>query len=203
LDHVRPVDDDGQLIRRHLEGDPRAFEALVLRHQTRVYNLCLRMLGNPEDARDAAQDAFLAALRKLSSFRGDAAFTTWMHRVTVNACHDLSRKNRRQPMLRLASDRDDREVEPGPPIPDHADAVAGASDAARALLDVPEEFRAALVLADVQDLPYEEIASILGVAIGTVKSRVHRGRIALAKAMGATPPTREPRALSRPSEEQA
>jgi RNA polymerase sigma-70 factor (ECF subfamily) len=174
---------DERLVRQFLGGDRTAFASLVERHEARVYNVCLRVLGDPEDARDATQDAFLSALRKLGQFRGDAAFSTWMHRVAINACYDVLRKRRRQPMLRLVADEGpDREV--GPPISDHADEVAGAIDVAAALRGVPEEFRVALVLADVQDLPYEEIAGVLGVPVGTVKSRVHRGRVALARAMG-------------------
>jgi RNA polymerase sigma-70 factor (ECF subfamily) len=162
------------------------------------------VLGDPEDARDATQEAFLTALRKLGSFRGDAAFTTWMHRVTVNACYDLLRKRRRQPLLRLASDEGEPLPEMGPPVPDHAESSSGTIDAARALAQVPDEYRVALVLADVQDLPYEEIARVLDVPVGTVKSRVHRGRLALARAMGLEDaPTRyrrEPSATAGPSE---
>jgi RNA polymerase sigma-70 factor (ECF subfamily) len=181
---VTEADRDEDLVRRYLAGDTSAFGVLVERHQTRVYNVALRVLGNAEDARDATQDAFLSALRKLGSFRGDAAFTTWMHRITVNACYDLLRKQRRQPVLRLAAEDGEPLPETGPPEPDHADATAGSIDAARALAQVPDEFRIALVLADVQDLPYERIARILDVPVGTVKSRVHRGRMALARAMG-------------------
>jgi RNA polymerase sigma-70 factor (ECF subfamily) len=181
---VTEADRDEDLVRRYLSGDTPAFGVLVERHQTRVYNVALRVLGNAEDARDATQDAFLSALRKLGSFRGDAAFTTWMHRVTVNACYDLLRKQRRQPLLRLATEEGEPVPETGPAQPDHADASAGSIDAARALAQIPDEFRVALVLADLQDLPYDQIARILDVPVGTVKSRVHRGRIALARAMG-------------------
>jgi RNA polymerase sigma-70 factor (ECF subfamily) len=190
---------DEELVRRCRAGDTSAFGDLVERHQSRVYHLCLRIVGDPDEARDAAQDALIAGWRKLDQFRGDSAFTTWLHRVTVNACYDQLRKRRRQPMLHLAAD-DERDHEPGPPLPDHADAVATSAEVSAALQRVPEEFRAALVLADVEDLPYDEIATILGVAVGTVKSRVHRGRVALARAMGLD---REPGRLSRPSEEKA
>lgn len=199
---------DLDLVGGYLRGDAAAFSTLVERHQARVFNVCLRLLGNTEDAADATQDAFLVALRKLGQFRGDAAFSTWLHRVAVNASYDILRKQRRQPMLRLASD-DLTEVDPGPPSPDHADEVAGTFDVTRALALVPEEFRVALVLADVQDLPYEEISRVLDVPVGTVKSRVHRGRLALAKAMGPAPGRavgralpREPRGARKTSEEQ-
>ena len=175
---------------------------LVIRHQTRVFNVALRVLGDPDDARDATQDAFLSMLRKLSQFRGDSAFTTWLHRVTVNSCYDILRKRRRQPILRLIADDDDPVTDIGPPVPDHADAAVDSIDVARALQTIPEEYRVTLVLADVQDLPYEEIARVLDVPIGTVKSRVHRGRIALARAIGLEDPSREPTLGARPSEQE-
>lgn len=194
---------DDVLVRRYLDGDPSAFATLVRRHESRVFNLCLRILGNPEDARDASQETFVTALRKLTQFRGDAAFTTWLHRVAVNACYDELRRQRRRPMLHvvpLDEQAGDRAPELGPPTPDHADDVAGTLDAAAALAQVPEDFRVALVLADVQDVPYEEIARILDVPLGTVKSRVHRGRVALARAMGiAGEPTGRPAASERES----
>ena len=93
-----PPEPDEELVRRFLLGETDAFERLVERHRQRVYNLCLRVLGDPEDAADAVQDTFLSVLTKLRQFRGDAAFTTWMHRVAVNACYDLTRKRRRQPL---------------------------------------------------------------------------------------------------------
>jgi RNA polymerase sigma-70 factor (ECF subfamily) len=174
---------DPELIERYLNGDAAAFSALVRRHEKRVYNLCYRMLGREEDARDAAQDAFLTALRKLSSFRGEAQFTTWLHRVTVNACYDVLRKKKREPLLEAPREEDAPEP-PGPASPDHADSAVAAVDVQRALLRVPQEFRAVLVLHDVHDLAYEDIAESLGIPVGTVKSRLHRGRVALAEELG-------------------
>ena len=174
---------DEDLVRRFLSGDRAAFAALVERHERRVYNLALRMTGREEDARDATQDAFLTVLRKLSSFRGEAAFTTWLHRVAVNACYDLLRKRQRQPLLDRGGDEDRPAAEP-PPVPDHADASDLSIDVQRALLEVPQDFRVVMILHDVRDLPQEEVAQILGVPVGTVKSRLHRGRIVLARALG-------------------
>ena len=179
-------DRDEELIRRFRAGDASAFTALVERHQRRVYALCLRVLGDHDSASDVAQDTFLTVLRKLDGFRGEAAFTTWLHRVTMNACYDELRRARRRPMLHVAPD-EGAEPEPGLPIEDHADEVGSTIDAAAALASIAEEFRIAVVLADVQDLPYERIAEILDVPVGTVKSRVHRGRVALARAMGLSP----------------
>ncbi|MGZ5212414.1 MAG: RNA polymerase sigma factor [Actinomycetota bacterium] len=193
-------DRDEDLVAKFLAGDQQAFSLLVERHQTRVFNVAMRVLGDPEDARDATQDAFVSALRKLSQFRGESAFTTWLHRVTVNSCYDILRKRRHQPMLRLVGDEDDPMPETGPPIVDHADATVASLDVSRALQLIPEEYRVTLVLADIQDLPYEEIARVLDVPVGTVKSRVHRGRIALARAMGLDGPDREPTSGPRPSE---
>jgi RNA polymerase sigma-70 factor (ECF subfamily) len=176
---------DDLLIGRAREGDAEAFGELVRRHQARIYAVCLRTLADPEEASDAAQETFVTAYRKLGQFRGDAAFTTWLHRIALNACYDALRRARRRPRLHAVDDGRPREE--GPPAPDHADEIAGTVDVARALATVPQEFRVAIVLADVQDLPYDEIARVLEVPVGTVKSRVHRGRIALAKAIAGEP----------------
>jgi RNA polymerase sigma-70 factor (ECF subfamily) len=186
---------DEILVRRSQEGNAAAFEKLVERHMRRVYNLCLRILGDPEEAADASQDTFLSAMRKLHTFRGEAAFTTWLHRVTVNACYDALRRKGRRPLLRVASEED--RPGPEPAVPGHAEDVELSVDVARALREVPEEFRVALVLAEVEDLPYGRIAEILGVPVGTVKSRVFRGRAALGRALG------EPPRRSRTSEVEA
>lgn len=195
---------DGELVRRFLAGDTTAFTDLVTRHQQRVYSVCLRILGDREEAADATQDTLLAVVRKLDGFRGDAAFTTWLHRVAVNVCYDHLRRAQRRPMLHRELDDELPAHEAGAPVPDHADAVAGGRDIERALAMVPEDFRVAIVLADVHDLPYEEIATVLDLPVGTVKSRVHRGRIALAKALGveASPRPGEPPAVRGTSQEQ-
>jgi len=187
---------DGELVRRFLAGDAGAATELITRHERRVYAVCLRVLGNPDDAADAAQDALLAMIRKLDGFRGEAAFTTWLYRVAMNVCYDHLRRAKRRPVLR----RDDDAPAPEPALNDHADAVAGAHDVAAALEQVPEDFRVAIVLADVHDLPYDEIAKVLDLPVGTVKSRVHRGRIALAKALGIGAPS-EPADRSATSKE--
>jgi RNA polymerase sigma-70 factor (ECF subfamily) len=201
FDTVGASETDEQLVRRFQDGSSDAFEILVERHGQRVYNLCLRILGDAEEAADASQDTFLAALRKLSTFRGDAAFTTWLHRVAVNACYDSLRKKRRRPLLQLATEEGDERPEPSAPTLDHAEGVVFSVDVANALREVPEEFRVALVLADMQDLPYEQIASMLEIPLGTVKSRVFRGRAALGHALGVV--GGEPPRASRASEEEA
>ena len=192
---------DDVLVRRVVDGDQGAFTELVRRHEGRAFAVAMRMLGREEDALDATQDAFLTVFRKAGQFRGESAFTTWLHRITVNACYDILRKKARQPLLRAVSD-DEREIEPGPPVEDHAAAVAGGIDVERALMEVPDDFRAVLILADVHDLPYDEIATILEIPTGTVKSRLHRGRAALGRAMGLEGgPGREPGRAPQASEE--
>jgi RNA polymerase sigma-70 factor (ECF subfamily) len=187
------------LVRRFQDGNAGAFDIIVERHQGRVYNLCLRVLGDPDEAADASQDAFVAAIRKLHTFRGEAAFTTWLHRVTVNACYDSLRRKRRRPPLHVLDDEGEERPDPAPPVPDHAERVGLSIDVERALRTVPDEFRVALVMADVEDLPYDRIADILQIPVGTVKSRVFRGRAALGRALGIG----EPADRSRASEEQA
>jgi RNA polymerase sigma-70 factor (ECF subfamily) len=184
-------DPDALTVRRAQHGDTAAFGDLIRRHERRTYNLALRVCGDPELARDAAQEAWLTAFRKLGAFRGDSAFTTWLHRVTVNASLDLLRKERRAPVVALAGD-DDEAASPDPALPDHADETIGSLDAAEALARVPIEFRTALVLHDVLDLPYAEVAEVLEVPLGTVRSRLHRGRLALAELIGTGDPAREP-----------
>jgi len=197
---VDAPDTDEELVRRFKDGSADSFEVLVQRHGARVYNLCLRILGDPDEAADASQDTFLAVLRKLNTFRGDSAFTTWLHRVAVNACYDSLRGKRRRPVLQIVRDEDER-PETSLPAPDHADQVVFSVDVAKALLEVPEEFRVVLVMADVQDLPYDEIARVLEIPVGTVKSRMFRGRAALGRALGAS--RGEPSSASRASEEEA
>jgi RNA polymerase sigma-70 factor, ECF subfamily len=182
---------DAELIRDFQGGHEEAFVTLMQRHERRVYNLAYRMLGGPEDARDATQDAFLSCFRHLPTFRGESAFSTWLHRIAVNACIDLVR--RRKPAASLEGDL----VVP-PSTGDHADRAAAAADVQRALLQVPQEFRIVLVLHELQDLPLDEIADALEIPLGTVKSRLHRGRVALGRALQGDEP-REPQAVPAPS----
>jgi RNA polymerase sigma-70 factor (ECF subfamily) len=184
----RPSDEE--LLAAHLLGDRDAFGQLVGRHERRVYGICLRMLGNREDAQDAAQEAFLSALRRASSFRQEAAFSTWLYRIAVNAATDQARRRGRARTTPLEPG-DAGVAGPAAGRGDPGDEVAIAVTVQAALSRVPEEFRAAVVLCDLLRLPYAEAAAILGVPVGTVKSRVYRGRLALAGELGSDPPRRQ------------
>jgi RNA polymerase sigma-70 factor, ECF subfamily len=172
---------DRELIERFRAGRRDAFTELMSRNERRIYNLAYRMLGGPEDARDATQEAFLSCYRNLAGFRGDAEFSTWLHRIAVNACYDLLRRRRQTLSL------DEEPAEGIAAVPDHADRAVATADVQRALMSVRPEFRAVLVMHELQDLPLEEIAATLEVPVGTVKSRLHRGRAALGRALAGEP----------------
>jgi RNA polymerase sigma-70 factor (ECF subfamily) len=173
----RLVDDD-VLMRRHVGGDPDAFGELVRRHRDRLWAVALRTLGDPDDAADALQDGLINAYRRAKSYRGDAAVTTWLHRIVVNACIDRVRKAAARPSDPLP-DNSDRSLTFAGTGPDPADAVATRLDIEAALATLPAEQRAALVLVDMEGVPVAEVAEMLGCAVGTVKSRCARGRAKL------------------------
>ena len=175
---------DEVLLAAHLRGDPAAFGQLVARHERRIYGLCLRILGNREDAEDATQEAFVAALRKASSFRRAAAFSTWLYRIAVNAATDQARRRGRARLAALDPEDAGLAVDRGGEL---GEVVAAAVTVQTALAQVPEEFRVAVVLCDLYRLPYADAAQILEVPVGTVKSRVFRGRAALAERLASNP----------------
>ena len=163
--------DDRELVRLHVEGDPDAFGELFRRHRDRMWAVALRTTRNPELAADCVQDAYISAFRRAGSYRGDAAVTTWLHRIVVNACLDRLRRDK-----------------PTSPLPEHdladkRDAHASVDtrlDVREALERLPEGQRLALVLVDMHGLSVLEAAAVLEVAEGTVKSRCSRGREAMA-----------------------
>jgi RNA polymerase sigma-70 factor (ECF subfamily) len=172
--------DDNDLLSRHVAGEADAFGELVRRHRDRLWAVALRTLGDREEAADAVQDALVSAFRAAHTFRGQSAVTTWLHRITVNACLDRARKA----ASRKTSPVDDAErldqlLEPH----ESAEAPAERQDLHRELLaalaTLPAEQRAALVLVDMQAYPVAEAARILDVPTGTVKSRCARGRARL------------------------
>jgi RNA polymerase sigma-70 factor (ECF subfamily) len=172
------LDHDLEIVERHRQGDPEAFAEVYRDYEETVYNVALRMSGDPFDAADLAQETFLRIYRHLGKFRGRSALKTWIYRVALNHCR--SRLGRRRlPMQPLLGPDGESERE----IPDPArgpEERALARDEGRrvmaALAGVPVAFREAVVLRDLEDLSYEEIAEVLGVRIGTVRSRIARGR---------------------------
>jgi RNA polymerase sigma-70 factor (ECF subfamily) len=185
LPDTHPGPSDAELLRAHVEGDPRAFGELVRRHRDRLWAVAIRTIGDREEAADAVQDALLSAHRAAARFRGDSAVTTWLHRIVVNACLDRMRRRQAHPTVPLpdGSHSDDgphRGPEPAAPMLDHDTALV----VRQALAALPIEQRAALVLVDVQGYPVLEAAEILGVAEGTIKSRCARGRARMAISLG-------------------
>ncbi|MFE9257383.1 RNA polymerase sigma factor SigM [Streptomyces sp. NPDC006879] len=171
---------DQELLERHVNGDPDAFGELVRRHRDRLWAVALRTLGDREEAADAVQDALVSAYRGAHTFRGQSAVTTWLHRITVNACLDRARKAAsRKTALLNDTERLEQLLEPS----ESAEAPAERSDLQRELLaalaTLPAEQRAALVLVDMQGYAVAEAAQILDVPVGTVKSRCARGRTRL------------------------
>ena len=178
---------DAELVQAFLDGEQRAFEALVLRHQGRVYALCLRTLGSPIRAEEAAQEVFVKVYRHLGKFRGDSKFTTWLYRVGLNHCRNVQAYRARRHEKR--HDSLDAEIEADEGSTRRRELASDAPDAEDHLLTserlviMREElarldpiWKEILVLRDVEGLSYEEIGQTLELAAGTVKSRIHRAR---------------------------
>lgn len=170
--------DDLGLVERHRHGDPEAFEEVYRRFESLVYNLALRMSGRPEDAADLAQDVFLRIYRNLGGFRGRSSLKTWVFRVALNCCR--SRLRRRQRRRGLDVHEPERRLEnlpdPGRGPEERALVHDLGGRLERALGELPLPFREAVVLRDIHGLTYQEIALVAGVRIGTVRSRIARGR---------------------------
>jgi RNA polymerase sigma-70 factor (ECF subfamily) len=181
VDAVRDADEH-HLVVAAQSGDQRALDQLLRRHYDRVHAVCRRVLLNDADAADATQDALIAIVRGLHRFDGRSSFATWAYRVTTNTCFDHLRRARRRPVTVPEDDRRDSAPAWGGPSLDVTITDRLALD--EALAQLPEEFRMAVVLRDVADLDYAEIAVALGVPIGTVRSRIARGRAALAQRLG-------------------
>ena len=166
-----------ELVRAARGGDADAFEALVRRYEKPVYALTLRMCGNPADAQEAAQEAFLSAWQSLPFFRGEASFSTWLYRLASNASIDLLRREKRQRAVSL----DDEELRldlPDTRLTPHEEAErAELRETIQAGLNaLPDDYRAVLILRELHQLSYQEISDTLDVDVGTVKSRISRGR---------------------------
>lgn len=176
--------DEKRLLHLCKKGDLTAYDQLMQRYEKKVYALCFRMAGNPDDAADLAQEAFLKAFRALPSFKGESQFSTWLYRIVTNTCLDERRKRAKRPQLVSLDkplDTGDGEMALTLPadVPDplHSALAQELQAEIQALLALlPEEQRLVLVLRDLEGYSYEEIADILRINIGTVKSRLNRAR---------------------------
>ena len=171
---------EAELLARVIDGDHDAFTEIMRSHEDRVFSVCLRIMGNRDQALDATQETFLTTFRKASQFKGNSALGTWIYRIAVNTCYDQLRKHKR------------RKTDP---MPDHLDpadySAEEAVDAAglrpeiqQALAAIPEDFRTAVILSDIEGMGLPEVADVLEIPVGTVKSRVFRGRRLLARELG-------------------
>lgn len=181
----QPDSREAEWIAAAKKGDQDAFAALVRQYEKRVFALTTRLCGNAEDAQEAAQEAFLAAWQGLPFFRGDASFATWLYRLTHNACMDLLRREQRHSAAAGPS-LDDEELslevsDPGEGPQEAAERAELRHAIERGLQTLPEGYRAALVLRELHQLSYEEIAQTTDTDLGTVKSRISRGRKLLRK----------------------
>ena len=177
--------DDLTLVERARSGDKSAFTELVVRYQDQLYTMALRVLGKPVDAADVVQETFLRAYAHLPELRGETV-RAWLFRVAINASRDLQRQHQRHPIDPL-EDKEGNTVEvpdtsEGPEV--HAERNETALAIRDALAQLPENFRQVVVMRDINDLAYEEIAWVMHLPLGTVKSRIARGRLMLAELLG-------------------
>ncbi len=176
------------LITKAQQGDLRAFEELVVKYQDRVYSHCYHLAGNGHDAQDLAQDAFVQAFKGIGSFRQDADFGTWLHRITVNLWINIGRRNKKiltfslDEPLNTADSEMSRELAASEESPVEKVERQEFNEMVRQALNrIAPEYRTVLVLREMEDYRYDEIASLLDCSLGTVKSRINRGRKALKK----------------------
>lgn len=181
-DGLNALTDEAGLIQRALRGELEAFNVLVRQHQNSVYTLAYRIMGEPQAAADVAQDAFIAAYRKLTTYRG-GSFRGWLLRITTNLCYDELRRRKRRPAQSF-EDLPEAESADGPALPDPAETpeqIVQRGELNTAIQDcingLNEDQRVVLVLSDVQGYSYDEIASMIATPQGTVKSRLSRARL--------------------------
>lgn len=173
LDECNDVD----LLSRAAAGSGEAFGILMRRHEDRMFALAVRMLGDRADALDATQDAFISAFKRSASYRGEAAVGTWLYRIGINACMDFARKKKRWVAQADVEEKIDRR----PAGPGLDERVAVRLEIQAALAQLPDEYREPIVMHDIGGVPYDEIAALTETPVGTVKSRISRGRRRLAE----------------------
>ncbi|MDA7978486.1 MAG: sigma-70 family RNA polymerase sigma factor [Pirellulales bacterium] len=169
---------DAELIQATLAGDTAAFGDLVRAYQDRLFNSLVHVVRCPEEAQDVVQDAFVQAFTKLSTFKGTSAFYTWLYRIAFNV--SISRRRKRRPSVSLEHGKDEMGAEPAAAlVPDRMELTERAAQLNTALEALTEEHRTVLILREMEDCSYEEIAEMLDLPIGTVRSRLHRARMDL------------------------
>ena len=176
---------DEELVARSTGGDPESFNLLIKRWERPIYALAYRTIGREDDARDVVQEAFLRAFRGLGGFKGQAKFSSWLYRITLNLCRDWMRRQRRAPVVLTPVGVDLVELAGESEGVETADAAVARKDlsraVARAMSVLPEEQRAAIVLKEYHDLTFQEIADLLGCPLSTVKTRLYQGLTVLRK----------------------
>jgi RNA polymerase sigma-70 factor, ECF subfamily len=190
--------DDASLVQAAQRGDRRALEQLLQRHYDRIHAVCRRITGHDADAADAAQEAMIAIVRSIARFDGRASFGTWAYRIATNASLDELRRRRRRPTPAPHAENTSGHEPVDPTTAGRLEAVGERDALGSALAGLPEDFRVPVVLRDVGDLDYAEIAEVLNVPIGTVKSRIARGRGMLATALGGNRDRDDGRPSERP-----
>lgn len=175
---MQNTSDEQELIRLANNGDPAAFEALMSAHEGRMYAVALRMCGSREDAQDCLQEAMIRVYRALSSFKGQSSFATWVYRITTNSCLDelRRRKNRTAASLDALLDNGFSPSDEDDTPEHHSIRNEQRRVIERAITELPEDMRSAVILRDIQGCSYEEIAQVLDTNVGTIKSRISRGR---------------------------
>ena len=172
--------DDAALLAKVVEGDQNAFAILMRRHEDRVFSVCLRIMGSRSSALDATQETFLTLYRKASQYQGTAAVGTWLYRIAINTCYDLLRKERRRPSEAMPSYLDPAD----PHGEDLYTSIELRPSVEAALATLTPDFRAVVVLSDLEGMSLPEVAEALEVPVGTVKSRLFRARRQLAGVLG-------------------
>jgi RNA polymerase sigma-70 factor (ECF subfamily) len=178
--------DESSFIKRFKKGDAFLFEQFVLKYQHRIFNLCLYMLGDTHDAEDAAQDTFIKAYQNLKNFKPKASFYTWLYRIAVNTCIDYKRRPIFDSLFRKSKDGNDfsAELPSDIPSPERLYESKQTGYALQAALKrLSKKLRAAIILKEIEGLSYEDIAEVLDISMGTVKSRISRAREELKKLM--------------------